>query len=178
MRSKVGAGIVGGLIAGVVFGMMMQMMTAPTPDGEQMPMMQMVAMMVGSQSMLVGWVYHLFNSAIIGTIFGWVLGNRAGSYGAGLGWGAAYGIFWWLLGAQILMPVFLGMPPFASIMDGAHAYGGDRQPGGAFGIWSYSGRSFRLVVPAYGTASPSLGVMPLRSYSLNTGSGRAIANIT
>jgi hypothetical protein len=116
MRSKVGAGIVGGLIAGVVFGMMMQMMTAPTPDGKQMPMMQMVAMVVGSQSMLVGWVYHLFNSAIIGTIFGWVLGNRAGSYGAGLGWGAAYGIFWWLLGAQILMPVFLGMPPFASIM--------------------------------------------------------------
>ena len=36
MRSKVGAGIVGGLIAGVVFGMMMQMMTAPTPDGKEM----------------------------------------------------------------------------------------------------------------------------------------------
>jgi hypothetical protein len=116
MRSKVGAGIVGGLIAGVVFGMMMQMMTAPTPDGKEMPMMQMVAMVVGSQSMVVGWLYHLFNSAIIGAIFGWALGNRAGSYGAGLGWGAAYGVFWWLLGAQILMPIFLGMPPFASIM--------------------------------------------------------------
>ena len=116
MSSNVGAGVVGGLIAGVVFGMMMQMMTAPTPDGKEMPMMQMVAMVVGSQSMLVGWLYHLFNSAIIGAIFGWALGNRAGSYWAGLGWGAAYGIFWWLLGAQILMPIFLGMPPFASIM--------------------------------------------------------------
>jgi hypothetical protein len=116
MHSKVGAGVVGGLIAGVVFGMMMQMMTAPTPDGKEMPMMQMVAMVVRSQSMAVGWAYHLFNSAIIGAIFGWALGNRASSYGAGLGWGAAYGIFWWILGAQILMPIFLGMPPFASIM--------------------------------------------------------------
>ena len=116
MRSKVGAGIVGGLIAGVVFGMMMQMMTAPTPEGKEMPMMQMVAMVVRSQSMFVGWIYHLFNSAVIGAIFGWVLGNRAGSYGPGLGWGAAYGIFWWVLGAQILMPIFLGMSPFASIM--------------------------------------------------------------
>ena len=116
MRSKVGAGIVGGLLAGVVFGMMMQMMTAPTPDGKEVPMMQMVAMVVRSQSIVVGWIYHLFNSAVIGAIFSWALGNRAGSYEAGLGWGAAYGIFWWLLGAQILMPIFLSMPPFASIM--------------------------------------------------------------
>ncbi|MCA1579662.1 MAG: hypothetical protein LC794_20135 [Acidobacteria bacterium] len=116
MRSKVGAGVVGGLIAGVVFGMMMQIMTVPTPDGKEMPMMQMVAMVVRSESMAVGWLYHLFNSAVIGGIFGWVLGNRAGSYGAGLGWGAAYGVFWWLLGAQILMPILLGMPPFASII--------------------------------------------------------------
>jgi hypothetical protein len=96
--------------------MMMQMMTAPTPDGKEMPMMQMVAMVVRSQSMAVGCAYHLFNSAVIGAIFGWALGNRIGSYGAGLSLGAVYGIFWWLLGAQILMPVFLGMPPFASIM--------------------------------------------------------------
>ena len=116
MRSKVGAGVVGGLIAGVVFGMMMQMMTAPTPDGKEMPMMQMVAMVVRSESMAVGWLYHLFNSAVIGAIFGWVLGGKAQGYSTGLGWGAAYGVFWWILGAQILMPIFLGMPPFASIM--------------------------------------------------------------
>ena len=116
MRSKIGAGVLSGLIGGFVFGMMMQMMTAPTPDGKEMPMMQMVAMVVRSQSMVVGWVYHLFNSAVIGAIFGWVLGSRSNSYGAGLGWGAGYGVFWWLLGAQILMPIFLGMPPFASIM--------------------------------------------------------------
>ena len=116
MRSKVGAGVVAGLIAGVVFGMMMQMMSAPTPQGGQMPMMQMVAMVVRSDSIVVGWLYHLFNSAVIGAIFGLVLGGRAQTYGAGLGWGAPYGLFWWVLGAQVLMPVFLGMPPFASLM--------------------------------------------------------------
>ena len=115
MRSKIGAGIIAGLLAGVVFGMMMQMMSAPSPMGS-MPMMKMVAMVVRSDSLAVGWLYHLFNSAVIGAIFGWILGGRAGSYGASLGWGALYGIFWWILGAQILMPVLLGMPPFASIM--------------------------------------------------------------
>ena len=115
MRSKVGAGIAAGLIAGTVFGMMMQMMTAPTPDGGRMPMMAMVAMVVRSDSMAVGWIYHFFNSAVIGAIFGWLLGDRAASYGAGLGWGAVYGAIWWVLGALVLMPVFLGMPPFAPL---------------------------------------------------------------
>ena len=111
MRSKVGVGIIAGLVAGVVFGMMMQMMNAPTPDSKQIPMIQMVAMVVGSNSIVVGWLYHLFNSAVIGATFGWVLGGRAETYGAGLGWGALYGIFWWILGAQILMPVLAGCHP-------------------------------------------------------------------
>ena len=109
MQSRLGAGIVTGLIAGVVFGAMMQMMNAPTPQGGQMPMMVMVAMVVGSMSLAVGWAYHLFNSAVIGAIFGWLFGNRAVSTGSGLGWGALYGVAGWIIGAQILMPLALGM---------------------------------------------------------------------
>ena len=116
MRSKITAGALSGLIAGVVFGVMMQMMTAPTPDGSRMPMMAMVAMVVRSDSLIVGWVYHLFNSAVIGAIFGWLLGNRIGGYGSGLLWGALYGFAWWILGGLILMPIFLGMSPFAPLM--------------------------------------------------------------
>ena len=115
MRSKAGAGIAAGLAAGVVFGVLMQLMTAPTPDGGRMPMMAMVAKVVRSDSMTVGWLYHLFNSAVIGAIFGWLFGTRAASYGAGFGWGALYGVIWWVLGGLILMPVFLGMPPFAPL---------------------------------------------------------------
>jgi hypothetical protein len=116
MQSRVGWGAAAGLVAGLVFGMMMQMMNAPTPEGGQMPMMAMVAMVVGSSSIAVGWIYHLFNSAVIGAIFGWLFGARATTVGRGVGWGVLYGIAWWILGGQILMPMALGMPPFASVM--------------------------------------------------------------
>src|SRR6266446_6114172 len=116
MQSRSGSGVVAGLIAGLVFGMMMQMMNAPTPEGGQMPMMVMVAMVVGSKSLAVGWLYHLFNSAVIGAIFGWLFGNRVMSIGGGSTWGALYGIAWWILGGQVLMPLALGMPPFAAVM--------------------------------------------------------------
>ena len=79
-------------------------------------MMAMIAKVVRSDSIAVGWVYHLFNSAVIGAIFGWLLGDHSYRFGAGIGWGAAYGFVWWILGALILMPVFLGMPAFAPLM--------------------------------------------------------------
>jgi len=115
MRSNLTAGIVAGLIAGVVFGIMMTVMHAPTPDGGSMPMMAMVAQVVNSKSLAVGWLYHLVNSAVIGALFGWLLGNRIGGYGSAAGWGAGYGVFWWILGGLILMPMFLGMPAFAPL---------------------------------------------------------------
>jgi hypothetical protein len=115
MHSKVTAGIVAGLLAGLAFGAMMAMMTAPTPDGGRMPMMAMVAQVVRSDSLVVGWIYHLFNSAVIGGLFGWLLGGRVHGLGGGLGWGALYGVVWWVLGGLILMPVLLGMPAFAPL---------------------------------------------------------------
>lgn len=114
LRDRVFAGIGAGLAAGVVFGLMMQIMTAPAPDGARMPMMAMVAKVVRSESMLVGWIYHLFNSAVIGAIFAGMAGRISG-YGAGVGWGAVYGAFWWVLGGLVLMPILLGMPAFAPL---------------------------------------------------------------
>ncbi len=115
MRSRLLAGAVSGVVAGLVFGLMMQMMSAPTPEGGSMPMMAMVAMVVGSQSLVVGWLYHLFNSAVIGALFGAFLGARVGGYGGGATWGALWGVVWWVLGGLILMPIFLDMPPFAAL---------------------------------------------------------------
>jgi hypothetical protein len=116
MSGKFGASVVAGVAAGIVFGLMMQMMTAPTPDGGEMPMIAMVGQIVGSPTAAAGWAYHLFNSAVIGAIFGWLLGNRVDGYGSAIGWGAAYGFLWWILGALILMPMMLGMPAFAPLM--------------------------------------------------------------
>ena len=116
MQSRIAWGAIAGLIAGLVFGVMMQMMNAPTPQGGQMPMMAMVAMVVRSSSIAVGWIYHLFNSLVIGAIFAWLLGTRATTVGSGLAWGALYGVVWWIIGGQVLMPMALGMAPFASLM--------------------------------------------------------------
>lgn len=115
MQARALAGAGAGLLGGLVFGMMMQMMSAPTPDGGQMPMMAMVAMVVKSESIAVGWLYHLFNSAVIGAMFGVVLGERIRSTGSGLAYGAAWGFVWWVLGALILMPLALGMAPFSAL---------------------------------------------------------------
>jgi len=115
MTGRFSASVVAGLIAGVVFGLMMQMMMAPTPEGGRMPVLAMVGQIVGSPTIAVGWLYHLFNSAVIGAIFGWLLGVRVHNYSSGFGWGAAYGFAWWILGGLILMPVLLGMPAFAPL---------------------------------------------------------------
>lgn len=111
MQNHIRNGIIGGLVGGVVFGLMMQFMK--TPDGASV--MMMVAAVVRSQSLLVGWIYHLFNSAVIGALFGLVLASRATDYGQGILWGLIYGLVWWVLGAQILMPILLGMPAFVTV---------------------------------------------------------------
>lgn len=111
MRSKAAAGTVAGLAAGVAFGILMQAMT--TPEGT--PMMVLVARILGSESLSVGWLTHLFNSGVIGAIFGWLLGGFSRSTGRALGWGATYGVAWWVLGGLVLMPLFLGMAPLAPL---------------------------------------------------------------
>jgi len=78
--------------------------------------MAMVAKVAHSDSLASGWIYHLFNSALIGAIFGWLLGRRSQRIVPALGWSASYGFVWWILGALILMPLFLGMPAIAPVM--------------------------------------------------------------
>jgi hypothetical protein len=79
-------------------------------------MMQMVAMVVRSDNLAAGWLYHVFNSAVIGAVFGGLLGSRVASYGSGLLWGGLYGFVWWIVGGLILMPVLLGMPALAPLL--------------------------------------------------------------
>ncbi|HUP01961.1 MAG TPA: hypothetical protein VM737_10630 [Gemmatimonadota bacterium] len=133
MRSRIAAGVVAGLIAGLVFGFMMQVtpmpmvqeggMSMPMGDGAGMsmpaegrtPMIMMFAETVRSESLIAGWIYILVSSVVIGGIFGIVLGGRAAKVGAGLAWGALYGVLVWFLGALILMPILGGMEPFAPL---------------------------------------------------------------
>jgi hypothetical protein len=116
MRSRVLSGVVAGIIAGVAFGIMMTVMKAPTPEGTEIPMMTMVAMVVRSESPFIGWMYHLFNSALIGGLFGLLLGSTSDRSMTRAAWiGTLYGVAWWVIGGLVLMPLLLGMPVFAPL---------------------------------------------------------------
>ncbi|MGH3451813.1 MAG: hypothetical protein ACRDQW_14020 [Haloechinothrix sp.] len=102
LPSRLAYGIAGGLAGGVVFGLLMQMMG----------MISMVAMLVGSEAVTVGWLVHLAISAFVGATFGLLFGAWAARVGLGALLGIGYGIVWWVLGALIIMPAALGMGVF------------------------------------------------------------------
>lgn len=56
MTGRLRSSVVAGLIAGVVFGVMMQMMTAPAPDGHRMPVLALVGQIIGSPTIGMGWL--------------------------------------------------------------------------------------------------------------------------
>ena len=87
------AGIVGGLVGGAAFGVLMQVMG----------MIPMVAMLVGSSSVGIGWLVHLMISAGIGASFGLLLGAAVTGVARAIGLGAVYGLVWWVLGGLLIM---------------------------------------------------------------------------
>jgi uncharacterized membrane protein YagU involved in acid resistance len=99
LPARVVAGIAGGLAGGAVFGILMHVWD----------MMPMVAMLVDSESVAVGWLIHLFNSALFGAIFAVLFGRWATHLLSAIAVGLAYGVLWWVLGALLIMPAWLGM---------------------------------------------------------------------
>src|SRR5215211_9413558 len=79
---RIVGGVVGGVVGGLVFGAMMAMMG----------MLPMVASVVGSKSAVIGFLYHMFNSVIIGAVFGLLFGGLSHTYGQGAFFGLLYGV--------------------------------------------------------------------------------------
>jgi hypothetical protein len=98
-------GAIAGVVGGIVFGVVMQLMMPP--------MMGMIGSLIGAPAF--GWPLHLVFSAIIGAIFGLALGTRITGWGLALGLGAAYGFVWWILGALLIMPTWMGMGPMIAM---------------------------------------------------------------
>jgi uncharacterized membrane protein YagU involved in acid resistance len=102
LTNRLIAGIAGGLAGGLAFGILMQMMG----------MIPMVAMLVGSTSVAMGWLAHLAISAFIGATYALLFARHATGLVPAVLTGMAYGVLWWVLGALLLMPARLGMPVF------------------------------------------------------------------
>ena len=64
-----------------------------------------VADLVGSRSPLVGLLVHFTLALVIGGSFGLLFQADVRGYGSSMGWGLAYGMFWWFLGPLTLLAV-------------------------------------------------------------------------
>lgn len=96
---RITAGVLGGAAGGVAFGMMMAMMG----------MLPTLAMMVGSESPVVGFLVHMMISIMIGLGLTVLFGTRLlTGYVRGALVGLAYGAIWWVLGPLVIMPMMLG----------------------------------------------------------------------
>ncbi|MDQ0381439.1 hypothetical protein [Amycolatopsis thermophila] len=97
--ARLANGAIAGLTGGVVFGVLMAMMG----------MLPMIGMLIGVDNAVVGFVVHLVNSAVIGVIFAVLVWPLAGRIGPLLGAGVVYGVVWWVLGALVIMPLWLSV---------------------------------------------------------------------
>jgi hypothetical protein len=113
MRSNARIGALAGLITGVVFGILLQLIAFRTPAGSRVFLMEVINATSGPASFVISWAFHLFDSIVMGAIFGAVIGKKIFSYKDGLKYGALCGLAWWVLGGIFLMPIFLGLSVFS-----------------------------------------------------------------
>lgn len=99
LARALGQGAIGGLVGGLVFAVMMAM-------GGMLPM---VGMLVGVDNSIVGFFVHMAISAFIGAIYGLIAGRFPLTNSNAVIGGLINGVVWWVLGALVLMPLFLGM---------------------------------------------------------------------
>lgn len=95
--SHAGNGALAGIAGGIMFGILMAMTD----------MLPMVGMLIGVDNAVVGFGVHLVKSAIIGAVFGALAWPIAGTTGPVLGASLVYGVIWWVLGALLIMPLWL-----------------------------------------------------------------------
>jgi hypothetical protein len=98
-------GVAGGVVAGLVMGAMVQVVLG-----------RMTAIgalyTLGEPSLTVGWMAHLFHSALFGAVFGFLSGigplrDRIDGYGSGLAAGVAFATLLWAVNIVFLWPLWL-----------------------------------------------------------------------
>lgn len=114
--SSIQTGAIAALVGGGIFGV--QMLVAG--------MMPMIASMVGSESVVIGFILHMLISAIIGATFGFIAPRLSQNLAVLTVGGFIWGLVWWVLGALVIMPLVLGMGEMVLVV-------GDMQLGSLIG---------------------------------------------
>jgi uncharacterized membrane protein YagU involved in acid resistance len=90
---------------------------------EQVDFFPLIAGILDSSSSGVGRTLHLLIAVVIGASFGVLFQRDVRGYGSSLGWGLAYGLFWWFLGPLTLLPILVGEPVDWSYERGSALFG-------------------------------------------------------
>ncbi|MGH3462557.1 MAG: DUF6789 family protein [Kribbellaceae bacterium] len=102
-------GAAAGVVAGIPLGIIMQVRDA---DPKMMPGVQMIEQvgdLISDPSTGLGWLIHLFNSALFGVVFVLLFSRWLTRRGPAMMLGLLYGVAWWVVGALWIMPAWLGM---------------------------------------------------------------------
>ena len=106
-------GGVAGIVGGWAFGKWMA----------QVNFFPLIAGLVNSDSLMVGMTLHFVIAVVLGATFGMLFQRDVRGLGSCLGWGLAYGIFWWFLGPLTLLPILQGNQPDWSYHQGSALLG-------------------------------------------------------
>ena len=102
-------GAAAGVVAGLPLGIIMQVRDADPAMMSGTTMMDLVGDLISDPSAGLGWLIHLFNSALFGAVFVLLFSRWLSSRGPAMGLGLLYGVAWWVVGALWIMPAWLGM---------------------------------------------------------------------
>jgi hypothetical protein len=114
MDRRIGTGLVAGLIAGIVFTVVALFLRTTMPDGEQTSMLIVAAEALHSRGWVAGWLASLIYTAIVGGVFGWLVGTEPVNEPRMMVWGGLYGLAWWIVSGLILVPALLAKIPLSS----------------------------------------------------------------
>ncbi|MBA2765277.1 MAG: hypothetical protein H0U42_11420 [Thermoleophilaceae bacterium] len=96
-----GRGAVAGVTGGLIFTIVLAGIGGP----------ERTAGLMGGSAPALGLLVQLAIATVIGASFGVLFRHDGDDPEAALGWGVAYGLLWWVLGGQTLLPVLLGGSP-------------------------------------------------------------------
>lgn len=116
LANSIQTGVIAALVGGGIFGV--QMLLAG--------MMPMIASMIGSENVVIGFILHMLISAVIGATFGFIAPRLPQSLSVLTVGGFVWGLVWWVLGALVIMPLTLGMGEMVLVV-------GDMQLGSLIG---------------------------------------------
>jgi uncharacterized membrane protein YagU involved in acid resistance len=95
---SLGQGAVGSIGGGLLFSIVLLMIGA----------LPKVATLVGSSSVIIGFLINMVISTAIGMSYGVLFRYEAPDFGSGVAWGLVYGLIWWFIGPMTLMPILAG----------------------------------------------------------------------